>query len=217
MIEKLIKTGLIVIAITAIVFGGYMVLKPETASASNQVNAADSGEISRRGGNGNSRTGNEAVGQGSAAANRRSGKGGSSQGTGTTQSPLDETEIEALNLAIQDEYRALTIYQTVMDTFGDVYPFNSIAQSEQKHIAALEHMFEKYDLEIPANEWYGNVPVFESVSAACEAGVEAEIDNAGLYDQLFSMTDNQDLTQIFTNLSRASLNSHLPMFESCSP
>ena len=42
-----------------------------------------------------------------------------------------------------------------------------------------------------------------------------EIDNVALYDQLFSMTDDTGLIRVFTNLSNASLNSHLPQFEAC--
>ena len=118
-------------------------------------------------------------------------------------------------MALNDEYHALAVYQSVIATFGNVEPFVEIAQSEQKHIDALVNQFNKYGLTVPENPWIGNVPTFDSLQQACQVGVEAEIANADLYTQLFSMTDDARLTRVFTNLSNASLNSHLPEFEAC--
>jgi hypothetical protein len=129
---------------------------------------------------------------------------------------LDEAEVDALVEAINDEYKALATYQTVVDTFGAVQPFTRIIRAEQQHIAALERLFVRYGVEIPANDWYGQVPEFESVTEACQAGVEAEIDNAALYDRLFAAVDEPDIIQVFTRLRDASQYNHLPAFETCS-
>ena len=45
--------------------------------------------------------------------------------------------------------------------------------------------------------------------------MDAEIADAALYDELLKVTDNADLIQVFKNLQRASLNAHLPAFETC--
>ena len=125
------------------------------------------------------------------------------------------TEIEALYMALDDEYHALAVYQSVIDTFGPIDPFVKIAASEERHIEALINQLNKHGLTIPENPWLGIIPAFESVEQACQTGVQAEIDNVALYDQLFSMTDDTGLIRVFTNLSNASLNSHLPQFEAC--
>jgi len=156
---------------------------------------------------------NQAVSHGQVNGNRGGRGNGNGQGGGSD--PLTATEIEALNLALDDEYHALAIYQTVNATFGEVEPFVEIAQSEQRHIDALVNQFIKHGLLVPENPWVGNVPIFESLQQACQAGAVAEIANADLYDQLFRMTDDPSLTRVFTNLSSASLNSHLPQFEAC--
>jgi hypothetical protein len=147
----------------------------------------------------------------------RGGRNGDSsrRGQGGSSEPLDEQEIEALHMALNDEYHALAVYQSVMATFGQVDPFVEITQSEQRHIDALVNQFEKYDILVSGNPWIGNIPAFESVEQACQAGVEAEIENAALYDMLFSMTDKPTLIQVFSNLRRASFESHLPQFEAC--
>ena len=151
--------------------------------------------------------------------NGNRGGRGSGNGNGNRQGgesePITAAEIEALNLAFDDEYHALAIYQNVIATFGEVEPFVEIAVSEQRHIDALLNQFNKHGLPVPENLWIGNVSTFDSLQQACQAGVEAEIANADLYNQLFSMTDDFNLRRVFTNLSSASMNSHLPQFEAC--
>ena len=124
-----------------------------------------------------------------------------------------EAEVEALLMALDDEYKAWSVYDQVIDDFGNVRPFTNIQRAEEKHIAALVNLFEAYGLKVPENEWAGNVPSYETLSDACAAGVQAEIDNADLYDQLFDMADNPDIVRVFTSLQQASLTKHLPAFE----
>ncbi len=130
---------------------------------------------------------------------------------------LSESEAEALLMALDDEYKAWSVYDQVIADFGAVRPFTSIRKAEEAHIAALVTLFERYDLDVPANEWPGNVPTFDTVAEACAGGVQAEIDNAALYDQLFDMVDNTDIVRVFTALQRASETKHLPAFERCAP
>lgn len=179
-------------------------------SNANQMGHDVDGETANnweQGNNRDSTQGNNGVGRGNT-----SGKG---SGQGSGYDTLDEAEIEALHLALDDEYHALAVYQTVIADFGEVAPFVEIAESENRHIEALLNQFTKHNLTPPENPWLGNVPGFDSFQAACQAGVEAELANIALYEQLFSMIDDPGLIQVFTNLSRASLESHLPEFQSC--
>jgi hypothetical protein len=128
---------------------------------------------------------------------------------------LDDSDVQALKLALDDEYHALAVYQSVIETFGPVEPFVEIAQSEQRHITAIMNHFDKHDIPVPENTWLDNVPTFDSIQSACQTAVEAEIANVDLYNQLLSMTDDPGLIQVFTNLSRASQDNHLPQFQSC--
>ena len=59
------------------------------------------------------------------------------------------------------------------------------------------------------------LPTFAGLSEACQAGVDAEIVDAELYDQLKAYTTHTDLLRVYSNLQRTSLNSHLPVFEAC--
>lgn len=128
---------------------------------------------------------------------------------------LDEQTQQALLDALQDEYKAQATYQKVMDQFGEIRPFANIIKAEEQHIEELLPLFEKYGVAVPENDWYAKIPEFESVQAACEAGVEAEIENAKMYDEFFSFVQEADIIEVFTNLRDASQDKHLPAFERC--
>ncbi len=126
---------------------------------------------------------------------------------------LTESEVEGLLLALNDEYHAWAVYDQVLVDFDDVRPFSRIIKSEERHIEALVDLFDTYGLSVPANPWIGEVPSFASVQEAAQAGVDAEVANAELYDQLFASTDREDIERVYTSLQRASLENHLPAFE----
>jgi hypothetical protein len=136
---------------------------------------------------------------------------------GTTMGDLDESEVEALMMALQDEYKAWSVYDQVVTDLGPAWPFTNIQRAEENHIAALVTLFDRYGLDVPLNEWADNVPSFDTLAEACEAGVQAEIDNAALYDELLSMVDNPDIIRVFSALQQASQTKHLPAFERCAP
>ena len=130
---------------------------------------------------------------------------------------LPEGVQKALEEAIIDEYKAHATYEAVLDKFGSTRPFSMIIGAEEQHIASLKAIFNKYGLEIPKDTWTGNVVAPESLQQACQTGVDAEIANAGLYEDslLPSVKDYADITTVFTNLMNASQDKHLPAFEKC--
>lgn len=134
---------------------------------------------------------------------------------GTYDAALSGSEVEALKLALDDEYKARTIYSRVIADLGAARPFTQIVRAEDSHIAALVNLFNRYGLAVPVNPYPGSVPTFDTLGAACAAGVQAEIDNAAVYDKIFSMVDNPDIIRVFTSLQQASLTKHLPAFERC--
>jgi hypothetical protein len=157
-----------------------------------------------------------------AADARRGGGRGSTVAPGTgviggTTGDLSASEIEALQMALDDEYKAWSLYDQVIDDLGAVRPFTTIQRAEASHISALLRLFDRYGLDAPSNPWLGQMPSFDTLAEACEAGVEAEVDNGALYDQLFSMVDNPDIIRVFTALQKASETKHLPAFERCAP
>ena len=113
-----------------------------------------------------------------------------------------------------DEHRALATYQAIMAQFGNVAPFSGITNAEQSHIAALERVFARYAVDLPAVPTV-DVPAFEMLEDACAAAAQAEIDNAALYDEFLPLFTQPDILRVANNLRSASLNNHLPAFEAC--
>lgn len=115
---------------------------------------------------------------------------------------------------MDDEFHARATYRAVLAAFGDIRPFINIVESEERHIRALERLFERYELAKPPDRWAGRVGAPESVEAACRAGVEAERENAALYEDLLAAARGYpDVEATFHRLSSASQQNHLPAFE----
>jgi len=145
------------------------------------------------------------------------GRGGNGQGAGSTGlgTPLSNAEKDTLNQAIMEEYGALNLYQSAIAQLGNVYPFSMIVKAEQQHVNALTRQLTKYGMPVPANPGLTSSPTFGTLQQACQAGVAAEIADAALYDQLKPVVTHTDILQVFNNLQSASLNSHLPAFQTC--
>ena len=70
---------------------------------------------------------------------------------GGYQGDLSESEVEALLMALDDEYKAWSVYDQVIADLGKVRPFTSIRRAEENHIAALVTLFDRYELDVPLN------------------------------------------------------------------
>ena len=130
-------------------------------------------------------------------------------------SELTETEIRALNEALDDEYHSWAAYDQVIADFGEVPPFTNIRTAEARHIKALCTLFTHYGLPIPKNTWPGKVIRYKSRQAACEAGVAAEIANGEMYRRLIKVVQHSDIRRVLSNLQEASQERHLPAFQRC--
>ncbi len=116
---------------------------------------------------------------------------------------------------MDDEYKAWTTYDQVIDDFGPIRPFINIRDAESRHIDALLQVFSNYELTPPSNAWVGKTPRYESVQEACAAGVEAEVENGKLYERIIDTTVQADILAVYRNLRDASQQRHLPAFQRC--
>ncbi len=125
---------------------------------------------------------------------------------------LSDVLIEAIN----DEFKARATYQLVISRFGEIRPFINIVEAEGRHIDALLPLFEKYAITVPEDNWASQIETPLSVFDACRFGVEAEIENAAMYDRLLDSTkDYPDVHNVLKQLRRASKENHLPAFQRC--
>ncbi|WP_224744479.1 hypothetical protein [Chryseoglobus sp. 28M-23] len=111
------------------------------------------------------------------------------------------------------EYAAAASYLAVLDRFGEVEPYATILEGELRHIDALTRQLDRAGIEVHENPYIGQVVAPTDLQVAAEAWAEGEISNVALYDGLLAQADDARLVTVLGNLRRASLESHLPLFE----
>lgn len=111
------------------------------------------------------------------------------------------------------EYAAAASYLAVLDQYGTVEPYASILEGELRHIEALTRQLDRAGIDVPDNPYLGVLSAPDDLQAAAEAWAEGEVSNVALYDALIAQADSERLVRVLENLRRASLESHLPLFE----
>jgi len=127
----------------------------------------------------------------------------------------DAKTIDALREALEDEYRACATYRKVIEAFGPVHPFVNIVEAEDRHARALLALFEKFGIEPPQDTWPERVAAPTTLTEACRAGMEAEIENEAMYERLLAQITDPAVLSVMRRLQRASQERHLPAFRSC--
>jgi hypothetical protein len=111
------------------------------------------------------------------------------------------------------EHAAAASYQAVIDAFGPVEPYVTIKEGEERHIDALIRQLERLGYEAPENPYLGEIEAPADLQTAAEAWAFGEIANVEMYDDLLEIAGDANIERVLTNLRRASLESHLPLFE----
>ena len=120
---------------------------------------------------------------------------------------------EMLTYAIQDEYLARAEYKVIMDAYGEQRPFINIMKAEGVHIQRLLPLFTAYGVTVPEDTALEHTVKPDSLQAAYEAGVTAEVHNIAMYEAFLKQEDlPDDVRAVFEALMRASGN-HLRAFE----
>jgi hypothetical protein len=142
---------------------------------------------------------------------------------------LNEEEIHWLTYMREEEKLARDIYTVLYDQW-DVAIFNNIAQSEQRHMDAIEKLIEKYGISDPvADETVsGNFTISElntlydslktqglsSLQEAYQVGVDIEaLDIEDLEAAIAASGEHLDIVRVYSNLLEGSSH-HLAAFNS---
>jgi rubrerythrin len=122
---------------------------------------------------------------------------------------------QILRIAVYDEFKAYETYMKIIEKFGLVQPFVNIKEAEAVHYGALIKLMEKYNVEVPINDWYSKIEIPNTLVECCEMGVAAEINNIAMYNNLLSHVSQDDIKDVIYRLQAASFNNHLPAFRNC--
>ncbi|NQY22573.1 MAG: DUF2202 domain-containing protein [Campylobacteraceae bacterium] len=129
---------------------------------------------------------------------------------------LSETALsQVLRIAVYDEMQAYETYSAILENLGDIEPFSSIKQAEAVHYSVLISLLEKYEIDVPLNDWTNKLTVPNTYIECCEVGVATEIVNIKMYDDLLKYIQEEDVKDVLYRLQAASYNNHLPLFRNC--
>lgn len=116
------------------------------------------------------------------------------------------TVADMLTYALQDEYLARAEYALILSDFGSVRPFSNIIRAEDTHVDALLPLFEAYGIAAPADEGSSRAAAVSSLTAAYQAGVNAEVNNIAMYETFLAEDLPDDVRTVFESLMHASEN-----------
>ena len=122
---------------------------------------------------------------------------------------------QILRIAVYDEFKAYEAYTKIIEKFGLVQPFVNIKEAEAVHYAALIQLMQKYNVEVPLNNWASKIEIPNTFIECCEMGVAGEISNIAMYNNLLSYAVEPDIKDVLFRLQAASYNNHLPAFRNC--
>lgn len=128
---------------------------------------------------------------------------------------LNDQTKQAMIDAINDEYQARAFYNAVMQKFGSIRPFSNIVQAEDNHVNLWMNLFTQYGMTIPEDTFAGKMSVPDTLKAACQMGIDIEIDNVKMYDRFLQFVTQSDLKAAFSRLRQISQERHLPAFQRC--
>jgi hypothetical protein len=152
--------------------------------------------------------------------------GGGCGGAGKCGDNLDlltEDEADDLKYMREEEKLAHDIYVMMAEKWGLIV-FENIAKSEEKHMAAVKHLLDKYNLTVPVLEFgeftieslqdaYDDYLVRGRESATAALQVGGEIEEIDIFDILAAIerTDKDDIISTYEHLVCGSSN-HLRAF-----
>ena len=122
---------------------------------------------------------------------------------------------QILRIAVYDEFKAYETYTKIIEKFGLVQPFVNIKEAEAVHYAALIQLMQKYNVEVPLNNWASKIEIPNTFIECCEMGVAGEISNIAMYNNLLNYAVEPDIKDVLFRLQAASYNNHLPAFRNC--
>ena len=122
---------------------------------------------------------------------------------------------QILRIAVYDEFKAYETYTKIIEKFGLVQPFVNIKEAEAIHYAALIQLMQKYNIEVPINNWASRIEIPNTLIECCEMGVAGEIANIAMYNNLLGYAVEDDIKDTLFKLQAASYNNHLPAFRNC--
>ena len=123
---------------------------------------------------------------------------------------LNENDVRALNIALEQQYRSFATHDQVIRDFGPAQPLERIRDVEKGHIRVVEWLHTRYAVSLPKYHGRAHIPHFADFAHACAAAIESEREHLLVYRRLIESAREADVLGELRNLERASRDGHLP-------
>lgn len=134
--------------------------------------------------------------------------------TGAEAAHKDEsyTMEEMLRYAYEDEHKAKYEYEYLINEEGFERPFTNILKAEERHIAALDRLYELKGIEAPEIQKPERSDSNQTREEVFKAEAEAERLNIAMYEKFLKEDLDAETKAVFENLMKGS-RSHLTAYE----
>lgn len=96
---------------------------------------------------------------------------------------------QALRIALYGEYAARSFYARMVEAFGPQPPFQSVVPSQERRIATLSALCQRFGVPRPIDPFPVETTVGPSWLANCQRAVAGTIQSARLYGSLMAGLD----------------------------
>lgn len=119
---------------------------------------------------------------------------------------------QALRIALYDEYAARAFYARMIEAFGPQPPFGTVVQPQERRIAALSALCQRFGVPRPLDPFPLETTVGPGWLANCQRAVAGAIQSARLYENLLMHVAEPEAREVFLNHQAALLQQYLPAF-----
>lgn len=119
---------------------------------------------------------------------------------------------QALRIALYDEYAARSFHARMVEAFGPQPPFDTVVQSQERRIATLSALCQRFGVPRPLDPFPLETAVGPSWLANCQRAVAGTIQSARLYESLLANIAEPEVRAAFLTLQAALLQQYLPPF-----
>ncbi|MBK1680893.1 ferritin [Rhodocyclus tenuis] len=117
---------------------------------------------------------------------------------------------QALRIALYDACAARAFGARVIAAFGAQAPFVKLAAAEERTVATLTALCERYGVPRPFDPFPGETTLAPGWRANLERAIAGELASIQLYQELRAQVRARDVRRSFTALQAEALDDHLP-------
>lgn len=134
--------------------------------------------------------------------------------TKSVEEGLSQEEVDAMGVALEQEYKMNAIFDVIVKKYGQAVPFDKIVTPAFRNSTAILQIYQVNALTAPAPAPSAVLPP-ESFSQACQMAMEQVEENIRMYEAYLSTVQHAQVRAVFTSNLQNARGKHLPALAQC--